>query len=327
MPGTLRKLFLLLGLILLVALVVNLGAGRILAMLLDVGWGFAVVALLYAGHQLVRAAALGRCVLREHAFSYADLVWIRIAGESVQYLTFTGPFLAEPTKALLLKRRGLTTEEGFAASLTEYLIYTLLSAALSVGAMAYLLARFTLSPALTAAALLVLGVMGTFLASAAVAILFRIYLIGGIIRLVARLPLVQRRWRIDHAGVRRMEDLLLVVLRERPARLLGVAGLGLLAHALLVVELYWLMRTVNLSFPGGYPLLIEAAGKFVTFAFFFIPGRLGAAEGSFALIFAAVGLPAAAGFSVSFARRVRSLLMAGAGALALSLLTKTARAD
>jgi hypothetical protein len=317
---------LLAGLALFVMLVGHLGPMRIIGMLIHVGWGFAIVAVLYGGHQLVRAAALGCCVLRERV-RYRDLVAIRIAGEAVQYLTFTGPFLAEPTKALLLKRRGLSTEEGFAASLTEYLIYTLLSAVLSAGAMLYLLTRFSLSPAVAATAVVVLVTMSAFVVASAVAVTLRIYLIGAILRAIAALPLVRRRWSIDHARVRRMEDLLLVVLRDRPGRLLAVVGLHGIAQGLLVAELYWLMRTLDLEFPITYPLLIESAGKFATFAFFFIPGRLGAAEGTFAVIFGAVGLPAAAGFSVSLARRVRSLLVAGAGATALSLITRAAPGD
>jgi hypothetical protein len=40
---------------------------------------------------------------------------------------------------------------------------------------------------------------------------------------------------------------------------------------------------------------------------------MGAAEGTYALIFQAVGLPALAGFSLALARRLRTLLVAGVG--------------
>jgi hypothetical protein len=66
-------------------------------------------------------------------------------------------------------------------------------------------------------------------------------------------------------------------------------------------------------FPISQPLLIEAATKFVGPAFFFIPGQVGAAEGTYAFIFKTVGLPASAGFALALARRLRSLLVAGAG--------------
>jgi len=45
--------------------------------------------------------------------------------------------------------------------------------------------------------------------------------------------------------------------------------------------------------------LIEGATKFIGLAFFFIPGRMGAAEGTYALIFKTVGLSASAGFALA----------------------------
>jgi hypothetical protein len=57
---------------------------------------------------------------------------IRLSGESVEWLTFTGPFLAEPAKGWLLKRRGVSTPAAFAAVVTEYLLYTATSSCLGI---------------------------------------------------------------------------------------------------------------------------------------------------------------------------------------------------
>ena len=62
--------------------------------------------------------------MRPGVLRYGDALAIRLSGEAIQSLTFTGPVLAEPTKAWLLEGRGLTLREGFAATITEYLIYT-----------------------------------------------------------------------------------------------------------------------------------------------------------------------------------------------------------
>jgi hypothetical protein len=53
-----------------------------------------------------------------------------------------------------------------------------------------------------------------------------------------------------------------------------------------------------------------------------MPLQLGTAEGSYAVIFGALGLPVAAGFSVAFFRRFRSLLVASAGLAAMNALTR-----
>jgi hypothetical protein len=49
---------------------------------------------------------------------------------------------------------------------------------------------------------------------------------------------------------------------------------------------------------------------------------LGASEGAYAVVFGALGLSAAVGFSVSFFRRFRSLLVASIGLAALDRLTR-----
>src|SRR5262249_32111060 len=60
------------------------------------------------------------------------------------------------------------------------------------------------------------GRRAAFLALSAIAIIFRIYLIGGVIEGMQRVPVVGKRVPWDQTGVRRMEDLLFEVFRERP---------------------------------------------------------------------------------------------------------------
>lgn len=116
--------------------------------------------------------------------------------------------------------------------------------------------------------------------------------------------------------MRDTEDLLFVILRDHPLRFLLILVVEFAAQAMLVLELFVLLRATGMAFSVLHPFLIEAATKFVGLAFFFIPGQVGAAEGTYAFIFKTVGLPASAGFALALARRLRSLLVAGA-ALAL----------
>jgi hypothetical protein len=97
------------------------------------------------------------------------------------------------------------------------------------------------------------------------------------------------------------------------------------AQAALVLEVNWILRGLELATPAIYPLVIESATKFITMVFFFVPLQVGAAEGSYAVIFGALGLPAAAGFTLAFFRRLRSLLIASAGLAALNALTREER--
>jgi uncharacterized membrane protein YbhN (UPF0104 family) len=138
-------------------------------------------------------------------------------------------------------------------------------------------------------------------------------LIGVIVKGASTLPLIGKYVRLKGNDVRDTEDLLFVILRDRPLRFLLILAVEFVAQALLVLELFVLLRTTGKPFTILHPFLIEAATKFVGLAFFFIPGQVGAAEGAYAFIFKTVGISASAGFALALARRLRSLLVAGVG--------------
>ena len=160
-------------------------------------------------------------------------------------------------------------------------------------------------------------VAAVFLAASAVAIVLRIYLIGAILRGLGALPGIGKRLRIDTLALRETEDLLFVILRERPRRLLALLAVDLLAQVPLFLELYILLAATGQAVSLIDPLLIESSTKFLTFAAFFIPGQIGASEGLYALVFQAMGLSPTAGFSVALARRLRNLLVAAIGLIFL----------
>jgi hypothetical protein len=60
------------------------------------------------------------------------------------------------------------------------------------------------------------------------------------------------------AWINRMEDFLLAVLRDRPARAMTVAVTEATAQALLLLELFWLLQALDLMAPRLYPFMIEA---------------------------------------------------------------------
>jgi Lysylphosphatidylglycerol synthase TM region len=317
-----RAAFLIVGIALFVYLAWQLGPAAVLDMLGRIGWAAVPIALAYATFQWVRAIALARSVTSAQALGFRDALWIRLSGEAVQFLTFTGPFLAEPAKAVLLKGRGLRATEGFAATLTEYLSYTFTAAALSIVALWWLLAHGMVSGAIRAAAIAILCVMVTFLGTAAIAIATRVHLLGAILEGVASLPIVRSRLRPNMTDVHRVEDLLLDVMHDRPARFARILLIEAAATAVHIVELVVIMRALEIGAGFGTATLIEGATKFIGLAFFFIPGQVGASEGAHTIVFEAVSLPAAAGFTVPFIRRIRSAVVAALGLMALSLLTR-----
>lgn len=320
-----RIVFLAAGVAVFVWLLIDLGPAAVIDMLGRIGWCALPIAFTYAVYQCVRASALRSCVTSTAALRFQDALWIRLSGEAVQFLTFTGPFLAEPAKAWLLKGRGLSAIEGFATTLTEYLSYTFTAALLSIAAISWLLANGALSGGTRAAGVVIICVMATFLLSGAAAIYLRVHLLGAILQRIAALPLVRRRLRPNMTDVHRVEDLLLDVMHDRPRRFARILATEAASHALHVFELFLILGALELGAGLGTATLIEGAAKFIGLAFFFIPGQVGASEGAHTIIFEAVHLPAVAGFTIPFVRRIRSIVVAAAGLAAMSVLTRAAR--
>ncbi len=245
----------------LVFLLWRLGPLEILDAIRRIGWSFLPVLLLGAGYQAVRALALNVCVERIGMLRYRDALAIRLSGEAIQSLTFTGPMLAEPTKAWLLETHGLTLKEGFAATITEYLIYAFITAAMSITGLLYLIVRFEPPAPIRGIAVAIVCLCTAFLIASAAAIACRFYLIGTVIAALARIGILRGRLSPDMTWINRMEDLLLIVLRDSPVRFVTTGLLEIAAQALLVSELFWLLRALDLILPvtslfvgcvGGY---------------------------------------------------------------------------
>ena len=314
------------GLALFLYVFTRFNPAEVFGLLLRIQWGFLWITLLYAGHQAVRTFALSKCLVTGRRVSWWELAKIRLSGEAVQFLTLTGPFLAEPAKALLLKKQGIQATQAFAATIAEFLIYTFTSAALSIAGPLYLRRHFELEGPIATGVQVLAYSMAGFLAIAAFAIVFRVYLIGTILKGIRGFPVAGKYVPWDERQVRETEDILLIVLRDRPFLFLQVVTIELGAHLLLVAELFVLLRAVGEPFLAIHPFLLEAVTKFIGILFFFIPAQIGASESVYAMAFGEVGLSAAAGFTLAFVRRLRSMLVAGVG-LGFSPLWRHPEAD
>ena len=193
---------------------------------------------------------------------------------------------------------------------------------MSIAGLLLLIVHFAPPRAVTGLAIGIVCLFGTFLIASVVAIARRFYLIGTIIAGLARIGVLRGRLRPDMTWINRMEDLLLVTLRDSPARFVTIAVVEVAAQLLLVLELFWLLRALDIMASGSYPFVIEASVKVIGIAFLFIPLQLGVSEGAYALIFNVMGLPAAAGFALAFLRRARALAVAGVGLTTLAVLTR-----
>jgi glycosyltransferase 2 family protein len=306
-----RRSLLILGFSVMAVLVWRAGPRVVWAILVRAGWSFLSFLAIYGIHLALRAAALWRTVLGGRV-RFADVFRIRLAGEAVEMLTFTGPFLAEPAKGWLLTRRGLPSADAFAAVVTEYLLYTVASAWLAIGALWLLLARGTLPPRVSSGVALVVALTVAFLAAFAFATITGIGLIVPILRASRVLMGASRAGRAAEA-FSRIEHAIIQFLHGHRGRLTEVLAIEIAAHVLLVLEIWVVLVTLGVSNSWYRAFVLEGGMKFVPVVFGFIPGQLGALEGAYAMVAGAIGLPPALGLTLALMRRVRDLLTAGAG--------------
>jgi hypothetical protein len=307
------------GVVVFAALIAYVGVRKIAGMLAEVGWGFALVPLLYTAHVTLRAVALWRS-LPTPTLSFLDVWRVRLSGEAVEMLTLTGPFLSQPAQGWLLNKRGIGGAEAYGAVAIEYLLYTLTSAWLAIASLTALLVRGVLPVALRAAALGLIAVMVAFTVGVAAAAISGVGLIVPLVRRAG--PLTGRRraegWaaRIDPA-----ERVLVGFMHEHPGRLAAVLGVEAAGQLLLASEIWVVLRALALPARPFDPLLIEGAVKFIGTVFFFVPGQLGASESVYTWLFAALGLTAAAGLTMALVRRIRGLIVGGLGLAAAATMS------
>ncbi len=315
MTRTVRLLILVLGLGTVAFLIWYAGPLVVFRMLAHAGWSLPAIVGIYAVHVATRAVALWRCVLGG-GVRYTDVLGIRLSGEAMEALTFS--FIAEPAKGWLLTRRGLTTVDAFAAVVTEYLLYTVVSSCLTIATLWLLLARGSLPPAVQSAAAVVMVLTIAFVAAFASAAMTGIGLVVPVLRASRVVIGAARSERAAH-DFGRVEDVIIGFLHRHRGRLAEVLAIEAVAHMLLVMEVWIVLTTLGYSLRWTDPLIVEGGRKVTTAAFAFVPGQFGASEGVYALLAGAIGLPAAAGLTLALVRRVRGLLVASAGVIALAV--------
>jgi hypothetical protein len=200
-----------------------------------------------------------------------------------------------------------------AATIAEYVANSFMSALLTVAGVLYLLNYFPIPKELRVTAIVLLCGSAGYLIIAFVVLYRRTYVASAIAAAFVDLLGVQRRTAGKLEGLRRVEDTLLSLLRDRPARMARITALEVLAHFLLLIETYWALVSMGLATSLLTAAMAEILTKLANVAF------AGVAEGAYALLFHALGLPAAAGFALSLVKRMRSLSFAliGLGILAL----------
>jgi len=309
----LRPLLLAVGLAVVAWLVWDIGPAAVWESIHTLSWRLGLL-VLFPFCAAIILDTLGWSVLLPGCrVPWRTLAAARLAGEAVNLLTPTASVGGEPLKAYLVRDR-LPIEEGLASVVVD-------KTTMVIGQAAFLAAGF-------AVALWALQPSGTVTIAMAALLAVEIVGVGGFALVQIRGGVAGAGRILHRLGVGRAEshqELLRAVdgrlprlYRERSARVLVSALLHALGWAVGGLEIFVVLTLADIPVSLTTALVVEAVGCAVRFATFMVPGSLGALEGGNVAVFAAFGLPGAAGLSFSLVRRLREATWAliGLGALA-----------
>ena len=306
------------GVALLAILFAQIGPRQILTLLSVLGLNILVIMAIFACQECVRAVAIGLCFPPDAPRPrLRQRLRARFLGELAGTLTRMGPLAAEPSRAWIMTGRGLSGIHVYAAAAGEFIVNGCVASVMTIGTILLMSSVWAVNLPIRVLSLVLLCLAIVHVTIVVVALTFRLHAIGAFLRTVGGLPLVGHRLRADQLQVRQVEDEIFRALADRPSTLGLVVCLELLAQALLVLEVFWTLRSMGVDVSMRTALLVHVLGQGVGLVQF-----VGVTEAGYAVLFNWLGMAAAVGVASSLVKTLRSLATSG---LSLVLLTRTER--
>lgn len=307
-----------LGVGLLVYVVRRVGIDPIFQALIRVGWGFFLIVAINGLRHLLRTGAMSLAIPPEHRnFNFRHAFAVRLGGETVSFLTFTGPLLGEATKAALLKRR-VPLAHGVSALVVDNILYNVSVAVFVLSGALVMLFAYQL-PAPISFALIAIAVVVTLgIAATAVAANRRVMLLSWIIDRLSSLGLKLRPLTSRRDQINRLETNIYDFYNHRRTTFFVMFGLDILSHVTSVIEVYIGLRLLDLTASAEGAYIIESLTKVINFVFGFVPGTIGVYEGGTALILNTLGYTAAVGVTLALVRKAAIVVWTGIGLVILA---------
>lgn len=305
------------GLGLLFYVIYNAGFKTLGETLSRVGWGFLLIIGLNGVRHLLRSLCMYLVVPPEHRlFKYRDAVAARLGGEAVSFVTFSGPLLGEATKAALLKGN-IPFLKSSAAIIVDNLLYyfsVILIVLSGVGVMSVAFSNdASMKNALLAVTVLcILAFTGLFLM-----LWFRIKPVGFVIRRLMRRDILPKFLDKKKEIIFDLEHNVYEFYLHHRMTFFAVFGINLMAHALSIAEVYFVLKLLGFTSTVTVAFIIESLTKVINLSFSFIPGAVGVYEGGNGVILHTLGYATAAGVALALVRRGAILFWTFIGVLIL----------
>jgi putative membrane protein len=315
-----KILFLILGVVLLGVIVAQTDVVHALSLLAKIGWGFVAIFALYFVGFVIDAYAWQLTtpgVANNFKWLYR-FYQVRLAGEAFNTVTPTASMGGEAVKAIMLKNLyGIGYRDGTASLiLAKTMIVVALVAFLTVG-----FALMQGSPKLDDTYKFVSGAgLAAFGLGAILFVLVQRYKITSL----AGTALGRSKWfaRLNALlePLHEVEDRLIHFYTRQPNRLMAVFLLSFLNWVIGIFEIWLVMDLIGHPISLTDAWIIETVAQLVRSATFFIPASIGAQEGAFLIVGAAITGQPSFGLTVALARRIREIVWTAWGLAVFYLL-------
>jgi putative ABC transport system permease protein len=308
----------LLGLALLVYVINRVGVQPIFDALLKIGFGFFILLGISGARHALRTLAMRAAVAPEHrTFGFRHALAVRLGGEAISFLTFTGPILGEATKVALLKKR-VPLVYGVSALVVDNILYNLSVALFILSGAVVMLLAYDL-PSVVRIVLYGIAAVATLAIAAAVwAARRRVMLLTWIIDTFGRFGFHPKFLTSRRNHISDLEAHVYDFYSHRPGSFLAMIGFDFLSHASSVLEVYITLRMLGYSPFLHAAYVIESLTKVINFAFGFVPATIGVYEGGTEIILQTLGFAAATGVTLALVRKAGTLFWTVIGLIILA---------
>jgi glycosyltransferase 2 family protein len=291
----------------------QIGLQAILAYLQRLGWRFGLIFLPYLLVFVCDTFGWRYAFTEPPPLDFLRLLALQIIGKAANIITPLAPVGGDPLKAYLLQTVGVPFSAGLASVVISRTIATV--------------AQGIFVLVITVVTFFSTGLPWQLVKAVAAALAIGAVLVGAFLfaqthgLFTGLLGMVRRLWHghsLLQEGARELDRRIADFYRQRWGRCVLSLTFHLLGWLVEGVEVYVLLKLLQLSAMPAVAIGIAALSSAVRAASFVIPASLGFQEGGNIFIFSSFGLPADAAMAFSILRRMRELGWAAIGFLLLS---------
>ncbi len=313
MTKFIKLAFLILGCLLLGWAINTVDLETIPSLLKQLGGGFLVVLILYAGVTWLDTLSW-KCNFRPEEtelFTNWELWRIRQIGEAYNVITPLGTLGGEPLKAQLLKEhQGLSLRQAISSQIISKTTFLTGLILFFIPGIIMILNSSIISDEFKMISLVGMGVLSTCI------FLFFVFQLTGILGKICHwfgqktnMPNLKHNLKkIEH-----LNTLFSGFYRLYPGRVIKAVVLAFLGWILGLGQMYAILYFLGFQVSFYELWIMESLAQLVKIGSFMIPLSIGALEGGLILIFTSMGYPANLGLTVSLVARIKDLIWVGLG--------------